>query len=208
MGIRNDNIELGYQSLFIPATSFSGIGLITGSQGSEQIVAAGANNKPLDAAGSTGLVGVQFANNGDRVQTLAALPTYIDTNSDIYVRCFWFSTANSGSFQPVVTYKQIGNFDAVPAETDSKTALNIAIPSDSCNTSSQFYATSAGTISAGSLEDADGQFDALLLQVQAADFSGAADFSFLGLELWFMPKLTPGAQKSKVALPAKVVVAE
>ena len=206
MGIRNNNIELEYQCLFIPATAFTGVGFISGS---EELKAAGTGTAPLKEAGTTGLLGLEFSD-GDRVQTLLSQPTSMDVDSDIFVRCFWHSTSSTGgsnTFTPVVSYSQIGDFSAIPTDAASKTALNTAIPADTANTGSTFYATSAGTINAGSLEEADGQYDALVLQVEATLAGTLADFRFLGLELWFMPKLTPGAQKSKVALPQKVVVA-
>tara|TARA_Y100001937_G_scaffold121314_1_gene179890 strand:+ start:1436 stop:2059 length:624 start_codon:yes stop_codon:yes gene_type:complete len=207
MGIRNNNIELEYQCLFIPATAFTGVGFISGS---EELKAAGNGNAPLKEAGTTGLLGLEFSS-GDRVQTLLSQPTSIDVDSDIFVRCFWYSTADTdenNTFTPVVSYSQIGDFFTIPTDAASKTALNIAIPADTANSGSTFYATSAGTINAGSISVADEQHDALVLQVEATLAGTLADFRFLGLELWFMPKLTRGAQKSKVALPHKVKVAQ
>ena len=207
MGIRNNNIELEYQCLFIPATAFTGVGVISGS---EELKSAGNGNAPLKQAGTTGLLGLEFSNL-DRVQTLLSQPTFMDVDSDIFVRCFWHSTSNSGggnAFTPVISYSQIGDFSAIPTDAASKTALNVTIPADAPNTGSTFYATKAGTISAGSLEDADGQYDALVLQVSGLISGTLADFRFLGIELWYLPKLTPGAQKAKNALPTKVVVAE
>ena len=209
MGIRNNNIELEYQCLFIPATAFTGVGLIDGAQDAEELSAAGNGIAKLKQAGSTGLLGLEFQD-GDRVQTLLSQPTSMDVDSEIFVRCFWYSTAStdgSNTFTPVVSYSQIGDFSDIPDDSDSKTALDITIPADTANTGSTFYATSAGTINAGSIAVSDDQYDALVLQVQATIAGSLPDFRFLGLELWFLPKLTPGAQKAKNALPEKVVVA-
>lgn len=210
MGIRNNNIELEYQSLFIPATSFTGVGLITGAQGSEVITAVGNGTPelaPVVSGGSdsaTGLLGLEVAAS-DRVQTLLPMPTFIDADSEVYVRCWWVSTAATGTYTPTVTYSQFGDFDAVPLETASKTSLDVAIPADDVDGDNIFHVTDAGTINAGGLSFDDN--DALELQVSSA-FTTMTSVFFLGLELWYLPKHTPGAQKAKVALPTKVVVAE
>lgn len=208
MAIRNNNIELGYQSLFIPSTSFTGVGILDPDPVADgdtvEITASGSGNAPLRQVDSTGLIGLQMGNN-NRVQTLLPMPTFIDIDSDVFVRCWWVSTGASGAFTPTVTYDQFGDRDAIPAESAGKTALDVAIPSDAVDADDKFHVTDAGTIFAGQISF--DQNDALELQVSAGLTTLSSVF-FLGLELWYMPKLTPGAQKTKVALPQKVVVAE
>lgn len=207
MAIRNNNIELEYQSWFIPATSFSGVGLVDATPGSEAITSAGANNPPLAEVGTKGVVGL-LCENEAAVRHLMAFPHFIDTDSDVYVRCHWTSESvtDTDEVTTTVTYRQTVDGDVVGAGAAS--ALNTVIPADTVNgTAFAYQATKAGTISAESLSpDAH---DALELIV-VVEYDGGAlteNVYFLGLELFYLPKLTPGAQKAKVALPAKVVVA-
>jgi hypothetical protein len=205
MGIRNNNIELEYQSWFIPATSFTGVGLIDGAQDSEEIISAGNNNPALAEVGSKGLVGLGCGNL-DQVKHLIAFPHYIDTDSDVYVRCHWTSasTDDTHTMTSIVTYRQTADGDEIGDGTAD--ALDVTIPADAVDgTAYAYQSTSAGTIYAGGLSAE--QHDALELIV-AFNLSGVTEVFFLGLEVFYLPKLTPGAQKAKVALPAKVVVAE
>lgn len=226
MGIRNNNIELEYQSLFIPVTKFSGVGLIpdvtldsdpAGDTLEFDIASSGAQGAPLSEIGSTGLVGLEINAQSSVVKHFMSAPTFMDTESDIYVRAHWTSASNvtTDTFTVTVTYRQFGDGDTIGSGLAA--ALNTAIPADNVSGNLDYQVTSAGTVNAGTLDvDANDGLEWIVTITFAADDNndgtpdGAFDQTkhFIGLEFFYLPKLTPGAQKAKVALPSKVVVAE
>ena len=227
MAIRNDNIELAYQSLFIPATEFSGVGVIPDSSltgGAEtlalDIVSAGTNDAPLSEVGTTGLVGLEIETSGSQVKHWMAIPTFMDLSEDIYVRGHWVSASDepNDTFTVAVTYRQYVDGDTFGSGPTA--SLNTAIPADNAvgSGSTVYQTTKAGTINGYSLSlDAHDAVEWIVTCTFAADDNGvgtpgdgAFDQTkhFLGLEFFYLPKLTPGVQTSKVALPSKVVVAE
>lgn len=226
MAIRNDNIELAYQSLFIPVTEFSGVGVIPDSSltGNAEtleldIVSAGTNDAPLSEVGTTGLVGLEIDTSGSQVKHWMAIPTFMDLSEDIYVRGHWVSASDepNDTFTVAVTYRQYVDGDTFGAGPTA--SLNTAIPADNAvgSGSTVYQTTKAGTIDGYSISlDAHDAVEWIVTCTFAADDNGDGvpdgTFNqtkhFLGLEFFYLPKLTPGVQTSKVALPSKVVVAE
>lgn len=213
MAIRNDNIELEYKSLFIPVTSFTGMGVIpdTSLSGDAQtleldITSSGAQGAGLSEIGSTGLVGLEVETNSSIVSHFMAFPTFMDTDEDIYVRGHWTSASSdtADSFSVTVSYREYSDGDTIG--TGPTAQLGVAIPTDFVSGNLDYQVTKAGTLNAGRLnpDDTDGIEWQVLLQFD----SGLAEAKhFIGLEFFYLPKLTPGTQKSKVALPSRLVIA-
>ena len=210
MAIRNDNIELAYQSLFIPSTSFSSMGLVDGTP---SIASAATGNSVLASVGST-FTAFKIGSATDEIAHLMAMPSFIDTNEPVYVRCHWTSASSTtaDTLTPTVTYRQIADGGDI-ASASSGTgytgdkALDIVIPADNVTGAGDLQVTQAGTINSSSLDDE--QYDAIEFILRFAFAAGLTeDKFFLGLELFYLPKLTPGAQKAKVAVPNKLSVAE
>lgn len=216
MGIRNNNIELEYQSLFIPVTKFSGVGVIpdvtldsdpAGDTLEFDITSAGAQGAGLSEIGSTGLVGLEIESQSSVVKHFMSAPTFMDVNEDIYVRAHWTSasTETADTFTATVTYRQFGDGDTIGSGVSA--ALNTAIPADNVSGNLDYQVTSAGTVSGGTLDvDANDGLEWIVTLTFAAGLTEAKHF--IGLEFFYLPKLTPGAQKSKVALPTKLVIAD
>ena len=228
MAIRNDNIELAYQSLFIPATEFSGVGLVpdvtldadpANDTLQFDIVSSALYGAPLSEVGTTGLVGLEIETTGSQVKHWMAIPTFMDLSEDIYVRGHWVSDSDQSNdtFTVAVTYRQYVDGDTLDGSGPTS-SLDTVIPADNAvgSGSSVYQTTKAGTIDGYSLSlDAHDAVEWIVTFAFAADDDGdgggAGTFDqtkhFLGLEFFYLPKLTPGVQTSKVALPSKVVVA-
>ena len=223
MGIRNNNIELEYKSLFIPVTNFSGIGVIPDSSltGDAEtleldITSADLQGAGLSEIGSTGLVGLEIETTSSVAKHFMAFPTFMDTEEDIYVRGHWTSASSTttDTFTVTLTYRQFADGETIGSGPVA--SLNTAIPADNVSGNLDYQVTSAGTINAGTLDaDAHDGVEWIVTCTFAADDDGdgtpdgtfGETKHFIGLEFFYLPKLTPGAQKSKVALPTKLVVA-
>ena len=211
MAIRNDNIELSWKKLFIPFNSFTGVGVILPDpivDGDPAALASASTGAPLvTEVSSYGVCGLQVEADSDEARTLITLPGDLDANEEVYVRCHWTtqSSTTTDTFDCTVKYRQYAAGAVLNAASFS--TLDVAIPTDTVTGAGQYHVTSAGTIYAGSLDpDTNVAFEIQAIFARNGGHSEA--IHFLGLEFLYMPKLTPGAQKAKVAKPDGFVIAD
>jgi hypothetical protein len=192
--IRDKNINYKYQSLYFPASTFDW------KPGSADNQDAGDGNDDLVEVGTTGLVGWKFDGGDDQVFISMPTPTGVDWDNDVFYRVIW-AAAVSGDLGLTESFAISADevaFGAAPA-TSAPTAF--VTVSDTPGAINVPLATPWAKANSSTTNGIAGTSDVLRIFVDCTTDT-ANDPRLVGLELKYLPKLTPGPQTNDQADPA------
>ena len=196
--IRDKNINYKYQSLYFPAAAFDR--LVAGADGAD----AGDDAENLEEVATTGFIAWQFAGGDDQIHVSMPTPTNIDWDNSVFYRVIW-AAANAADLTqtetfvlkadevafgtaPKVAFGDVDGLTAFATLSDTPSAINVPL------------ATPWGKADSSTSGGIAGTSDVLRIFVDCTTDT-TSDPRLIGLELKYLPKLTPDTQVNDQADP-------
>ena len=189
--IRDKNIGYKYQSLYFPAAAFDKVD--DGTSGQD----TGASGDNFEEVATTGFMAWQFAGGDDQVHVSMTTPTNVDWDNNVFYRAIWAAASGGGSVETFAFSVSEVDFGTAPA-TSAPTAF--ASVSDTPGSINVPLATPWAKADSSTTNGITGTKDMLRIFVDCTTDS-ANDPRLIGLELKYLPKLTPSPQTNDQADP-------
>tara|TARA_R110002167_G_scaffold45075_4_gene135482 strand:+ start:9761 stop:10348 length:588 start_codon:yes stop_codon:yes gene_type:complete len=191
--IRDKNINYKYQSLYLPAAAFDW------KPGSADNQDAGDGNEDLVEVGTTGFVGWKFDGGDDQVFISMPTPTSIDWDNNVFYRVIW-AAAVSNDLTATESFALSAAEVAFGAAPATSAPAAFATVSDTPSAINVPLATPWAKADSSTTDGIAGTSDVLRIFVDCTTDT-ANDPRLIGLELKYLPKLTPSPQTNDQADP-------
>jgi hypothetical protein len=189
--IRDKNINYKYQSLYFPAAAFDKVD--DGTSGQD----TGASGDNFEEVATTGFMAWQFAGGDDQVHVSMTTPTNVDWDNNVFYRAIWAAASAGGATETFAFSVSEVDFGTAPVTTAPTAFASVSDTAASINVP---LATPWAKADSSTTDGITGTKDMLRIFVHCT-LDTANDPRLIGLEIKYLPKLTPDTQVNDQADP-------